>query len=130
MARKTYSPEFRRQAVDLYRSTPGATLRGIAADLGISRHTLQVWVHALDPGATATTGPQGPTGSPNAASSATSTRRRMRAGAADAELAALQARVAALETENAQLLTEQTKLATERDILRQAAKYFAGETRW
>jgi transposase-like protein len=49
MARKNYTEEFRRQAVDLYRSTPGATLRGIAADLGISRHTLQVWVHALDP---------------------------------------------------------------------------------
>ena len=47
----------------------------------------------------------------------------MRAGAADAELAALQARVAALETEN-------TLLGTERDILRQAAKYFAGETHW
>ena len=40
-----------------------------------------------------------------------------------AELAVLRARVAALETEN-------TLLATERDILRQAAKYFAGETRW
>jgi hypothetical protein len=26
--------------------------------------------------------------------------------------------------------TENTLLATERDILRQAAKYFAGETRW
>jgi transposase len=49
MARKNYTEEFRRQAVDLYRSTPGATLRGIAADSGISRHTLQVWVHALDP---------------------------------------------------------------------------------
>jgi hypothetical protein len=39
MARKNYTDLFRRQAVDLYRSTPGATLRGIAADLGISRHT-------------------------------------------------------------------------------------------
>jgi transposase len=39
MARKTYSEEFRRQAVELYRSTPGATLRGIATDLGITpRH--------------------------------------------------------------------------------------------
>lgn len=37
MARKNYSDEFRRQAVDLYESTPGATLRGIAEDLGISR---------------------------------------------------------------------------------------------
>jgi transposase len=52
MARKDYTQEFRRQAVDLYRSTPGATLRGVAADLGISRHMLQVWVHALDPNLT------------------------------------------------------------------------------
>jgi len=27
-------------------------------------------------------------------------------------------------------VAEQVKLATERDILRQAAKYFAGETSW
>ncbi|WP_020391295.1 transposase, partial [Kribbella catacumbae] len=44
MARKNYSEEFRRQAVDLYESTPGATLRGIAADLGIERATLARWV--------------------------------------------------------------------------------------
>ena len=30
---RTISEEFRRQAVDLYESTPGATVRGIAADL-------------------------------------------------------------------------------------------------
>jgi transposase len=48
MARKNLTQEVRRQAVDLCRSTPGATLRGVAADLGISRHTLQVWLHALD----------------------------------------------------------------------------------
>ena len=41
MARKTYSEEFRRQAVELYESTPGATFRGIAADLGITRNTLE-----------------------------------------------------------------------------------------
>ena len=29
MARKSYSDEFRRQAVDLYESTPDATLRGL-----------------------------------------------------------------------------------------------------
>ena len=46
-----------------------------------------------------------------------------RPGSPQAELAALRARVAALESQN-------TLLATERDILRQAAKYFAGETRW
>jgi transposase len=36
MARKNYTAEYRRQAVELYRSTPGATLRGIATDLGIA----------------------------------------------------------------------------------------------
>ena len=46
-----------------------------------------------------------------------------RPGSPQAELAVLRARVQALESEN-------TLLATERDILRQAAKYFAGETRW
>ena len=32
MARKSYSEEFRHQAVDLYETTPGATLRGIVRD--------------------------------------------------------------------------------------------------
>src|SRR5690606_12993801 len=44
MARKNYSDEFRRQAVDLYESTPGATVRGIAEDLGIERSTLRHWL--------------------------------------------------------------------------------------
>ena len=44
MARKNYSDEFRRQAVDLYESTPGATVRGIADDLGIERGTLRHWL--------------------------------------------------------------------------------------
>ncbi len=37
MAGRNYSDELRRQAVDLYESAPGATLMGIAADLGIAR---------------------------------------------------------------------------------------------
>ena len=116
MARKTYSEEFRRQAVELYRSTPGATLRGIATDLGITRGTLAAWFAALDTDpTTGTTGAAAP-----AAGGGTA---RPRPGSPQAELATLRARVAALETEN-------SLLATERDILRQAAKYFAGETRW
>ena len=39
-------------------------------------------------------------------------------------------RIARLEAENAALRAETTKLTTEREILRQAAKYFAGETNW
>ncbi|ERS23155.1 IS3 family transposase [Cutibacterium avidum] len=37
MVRKNYTDEFRQRAVDLYESTPGATLKAIAGDLGISR---------------------------------------------------------------------------------------------
>ena len=44
MARKNFSDEFRRQAVALYESTPGATVRGIAADLGVERGTLRHWL--------------------------------------------------------------------------------------
>jgi transposase len=39
-------------------------------------------------------------------------------------------RIARLEAENARLRAETTRLTTEREILRQAAKYFAGETNW
>ena len=44
MARKNHSEEFRRQAGDLYESTQGATVRGIAQDLGIERGTLRHWL--------------------------------------------------------------------------------------
>ncbi len=44
MARKHYTDEFRRQAVDLYESTEGATFKGIADDLGLARGTLAQWV--------------------------------------------------------------------------------------
>ena len=38
--------------------------------------------------------------------------------------------VARLEARVAELEAEKRKMATEREILRQAAKYFAGETNW
>jgi transposase len=124
MARKSYSEEFRRQAVDLYESTPGATLRGIAADLGIVRGTLSEWVRAHG------------TGRKTAADGSTvpSEVGPARAGVVDvgrdgAPLTPEQ-RIARLEAENARLRAETTKLTTEREILRQAAKYFAGETNW
>jgi transposase len=110
MARKNYTDEFRRQAVDLYESTPGATLRGIADDLGISRGTLADWVKMFGTGSTTApiAGPGAPPGR--------------------AETPA--EKVARLEAENARLRTDMAKIETERSILRQAAKYFAGETRW
>ena len=126
MARKNYTDEFRRQAVDLYRSTPGATLRGIAADLGISRHTLHEWVRAQ----TATTGTTSATAGGASHAGRTGGPGRRRGLSPEDELAALRARVATLETQKAELVVEQAKLVTEREILRRAAKYFAGETNW
>lgn len=110
MARKNYTDEFRRQAVDLYESTPGATLRGIADDLGISRGTLSDWVKALGTGSTTAPirSPHKPLGRPETPAE----------------------KVARLEAENAQLRAEKAKIETEKSILRQAAKYFAGETSW
>ena len=108
MARKTYSEEFRRQAVELYETTPGATLRGIAKDLGIQDGTLSLWVKQLGTGATTDPTPTATTGK--------------------GEPAAV--RIARLEAELRAEKAERKKLETERDILRSAAKYFAGETRW
>ncbi len=110
MARKSYSEEFRRDAVELYRSTPGATVVGIAGDLGIMDSTLSAWLKAAGvevrgPVARAQVGP--PPGGETPAH----------------ELARLRSRVRELED-------NERKLTTEKEILRAAAKYFAGETRW
>lgn len=123
MARKHYTDEFRRQAVDLYESTEGATLSGIATDLGIARGTLADWVAALGTG-TATASTVCATASVPRSGGASSARYDGgRAESQAAKLARLEARVRELEAET-------TKLATEREILRSAAKYFAGETNW
>jgi len=116
MARKHYTEEFRRQAVDLYESTPGATLKGIAEDLGIARETLTQWVRALGTGTTTAS-----TGSPVTPSSPSSSQPRT-----ESQLA----RIARLEAKVRELEADKTKLSTEREILRSAAKYFAGETNW
>jgi transposase len=122
MARKNYSDEFRRQAVDLYETTPGATVRGIADDLGVERGTLRHWLDLYGTGkktaadGTLTTSPlkpQQPAASVSAARDETAEQRLVR----------LEARVRELEA-------EATKLTTEREILRSAAKYFAGATNW
>lgn len=123
MARKNYSEEFRRQAVDLYESTPGATVRGIAEDLGIVRGTLRHWLEAYGTGKkTAADG----TLSSSPLQSKTTTKTTSSAlgnETSEQKVARLEARVRELEVET-------TKLTTEREILQRAAKYFAGETRW
>ena len=122
MARKNYSEEFRRQAVDLYESTPGATVRGIAADLGIVRGTLRGWLEAYGTGKkTATDGTL--TSSPLQSKPPAASAAAPADETPDQEIARLEARVTELEV-------SEKKLSTEREILQRAAKYFAGETRW
>lgn len=123
MARRNYSDEFRRQAVDLYESTAGATVRGIADDLGVERGTLRHWLALYGSGRK--------TAADGSLIASPLTAHQFLAAAGDGaadetpqqQIARLQARVAQLEA------TER-KLTTEREILRSAAKYFAGETNW
>ncbi|WP_430625736.1 transposase [Streptomyces sp. NBC_01264] len=114
MALKDYSDEFKADAVALYESTPGATYKGIAADLGVNRATLREWVlrdrerRGVTAAAVMQAAGHGAAVSPSDP---------------DERVRRLEARVAELEA-------SERKLATERDILRKAAKYFAGETNW
>jgi transposase len=98
---KNYPPQFKADAVALYESRPEATIRSVAADLGINPETLRNWVRE-----------------------AGASRPRGRRAAVPAEPPTL------LEAENAALRRKVRELEEEREILRKAAKYFAGETRW
>jgi transposase len=95
--------------ISLYLSDPSHTFEGIGKDLGISRETLRNWVRAerARKGHAAGTG-----GSPRPAQAA--------------EVASDDV----LKEENKQLRARIRELETEREILRRAAKYFAGETNW
>jgi len=109
MVMKVYSAEFRADAVALYLSDPKNTYEGVGKDLGISRETLRNWVRTEQ----ARTGQAaGASGSPRAAQAAQVPSDDM------------------LEKENKQLRARIRELETEREILRRAAKYFAGETNW
>jgi len=103
MVNKHYPVQFKADAVALYRSRPGATIASVADDLGINRETLRSWVRADDQ--------QRGTDRPAGASAAGSS-------------------PATVEDENAELRRRVRELEEERDILRKAARYFAGETRW
>ncbi|MFE7301795.1 transposase [Streptomyces sp. NPDC057579] len=45
---KHYPPEFRADAVALYRSRPGATIKSVAGDLGVNTETLRNWIRAAE----------------------------------------------------------------------------------
>lgn len=110
MVKKAYSTEFKADAVALYLSDPSNTLEGIGNDLGVGRETLRNWVRVARQ-RTGTPTPDRRTSGP--------TRHR---GEVSSD--------SVLEEENKQLRAQIRKLETEREILRRAAKYFAGETNW
>jgi transposase len=101
MVMKHYPPEFKADAVALYRSRPGATIKAIATDLGVNPETLRNWIRAAGAGH----GRGRTEGAPAVPGSSV-----------EAELAAARKRIRDLEEE--------------RDILRKAARYFAAETGW
>ena len=105
MVNKHYPAQFKADAVALYRSRPGATIAQIADDLGVNRETLRSWVRADDQ------------------------QRGASAGSAAAAARPGQA-PGSVEEENVELRRRVRELEEERDILRKAARYFAGETRW
>lgn len=78
----------------------------VARDLGISRETLRLWVRQAQEG-----------GAP-AKARPVPTRSQAPLPSSD------------VEEENKQLKARIRELELERDILRRAAKYFAGETNW
>ncbi len=109
MAMKSYPPEFKADAVALYLSDPGRTLASVADDLGISRETLRNWVRQAQADGTAGAKTRSPAKKP------------ARGPLSSDDV---------LEEENKQLKARIRELELERDILRRAAKYFAGETNW
>lgn len=102
MGMKHYPPQFKADAVALYHSRPGASAAQVARDLGIYPATLLAWIKAAD----------GPT--------------QPRRTAEDTEAPA----GSSLESQNRALRRRVAELEEEREILRRAAKYFAGETNW
>ncbi|GII59819.1 transposase [Planotetraspora thailandica] len=108
MAMKPYPPEFKADAVALYLSDPGRTYASVARDLGVNAETLRLWVREAQ--------------SAGAAADKASPVSKPATGSQGSEVG--------LDQENKQLRARIRELELERDILRRAAKYFAGETNW
>lgn len=110
MARKNYPDEFKRDAVMLYRDTEGATITQIAAELGVHEATLTAWCKG--------------------AGVAIRHRRATSVTAASPGVESPEQELSRLRAENQALRADKSRLSAERDILRSAAKYFAGATNW
>ena len=103
MARASkYSPEFKTDAVALWRASGGKrTVRDVAADLNVNTETLRSWIYAPERAAVVaghSPEPAGPEVEP-----------------------------ARLRAENTRLVKAEKEWQVEREILRRAAQYFARE---
>ncbi|GAB3971222.1 hypothetical protein GCM10029978_046000 [Actinoallomurus acanthiterrae] len=107
MARPSkYSPEFRSDAVALWRASGGRrTFKDVAADLNVNPETLRSWVRDEE----------GRAG------------RAEPAPAGDGE--SVEVELARLRAENARLARAEKEWQLEREILRRAAAYFAREVK-
>nr|BFD87245.1 transposase [Streptomyces sp. Xyl84] len=101
MVLKIYPPQFKADAVALDRSRPEATIRQVAAGPGIDPETLRNRVRAAGASRPRGRRAQVPTEPP-----------------------------APSEAENAALRQKARELEEEREIQREEATHFAGETRW
>src|SRR5437762_5261254 len=117
MAMKHYSADFKADAVALYHSRPDATIRSVAEDLGVNPETLRNWIRLADG---RRSGPAVVRTEPAPTVSAAGPASTPRSGSGSEQV----------EAENAALRRRVRELEEERDILRKAARYFAGETRW
>jgi transposase len=100
MARPSkYSPEFRSDAIALWRASAGRrTFKDVAADLNVNPETLRTWVRDADGPSVAAGAPEG-----------------------------MEAELARLRAENTRLAKAEKEWQLEREILRRAAAYFARE---
>lgn len=94
-----YPEEFRRDAVELVRSSPGRTIREVGRELGVNHETLRNWVNAAK-----------------------------RAEQAEGRSSERDGQVSADEREELRRLRKKVaELELEKEILRKAAQYFAKE---
>ena len=94
-----YPEEFRRDAVELVRSSPGRTIREVGRELGVNHETLRNWVNAA--------------------------KRAEQAGGSSSER---DGQVSTDEREELRRLRKKVaELELEKEILRKAAQYFAKE---
>ncbi|WP_432830774.1 transposase [Dactylosporangium sp. CA-092794] len=97
-----YPEEFRRDAVELVRSSPGRTIREIGRELGVNHETLRNWVNVA--------------------------KQAEQAGAGSGGSSERDGQVSPDEREELRRLRKKVaELELEKEILRKAAQYFAKE---